>query len=130
MPEKEKHRRTSPGLLQRELSIMLSRALENREDFVLAWEPRPDEEPTPGTHPVAHIMTGNLITSCRLNALLGRVMVYEDEGARSVTVSLNSVRAARQNDSPLAERPRKRVAKKTGQHIPEPDLSLSAGIFP
>jgi hypothetical protein len=112
MPEKEKHRRTSSGLLQRELSIMLSHALENRDDFVLAWEPRPGEEPTPGTHPVAHIMTGNLITSCRLNALMGRVMVYEDEGARSVTVSLNNMRVARKDDRPPVKRPRKRVTKK------------------
>ena len=102
---------TIPALLQRELSVMLSRALENHDDFVLAWEPRPGEEPAPGTHPVAHIMTGNLITSCRLNALLGRVMVYEDEGARSVTVPLNNVRAAGQSGDPPAGKPQKRVAK-------------------
>jgi|GEM_PF-743984 len=103
---------TIPVLLQRELSVMLSRALENHDDLVLAWEPRPGEEPAPGTQPVVHIMTGNLITSCRLNALLGRVMVYEDEGARSVTMPLNNVQTARQSGSPPAGKPRKRVAKK------------------
>ena len=102
---------TIPALLQRELSVMLSRALESHDDFVLAWEPRPGEEPASGSQPVAHIMTGNLITSCRLNALLGRVMVYEDEGARSVTVPLNNVRAAGQSGSPPAGKPQKRVAK-------------------
>jgi hypothetical protein len=112
MPKEEKRHRTAPGLLQRELSVMLSRALENHDDLVLTWEPRPGEEPAPGSQPVAHIMTGNLITSCRLNALLGRVMVYEDEGARSVTVPLNNVRAAGLSASPQAGKSRKRVAKK------------------
>ena len=103
---------TIPVSLQRELSVMLSRALENHDDFVLAWEPRPGEDPAPGIQTVAHIMTGNLITSCRLNALLGRVMVYEDEGARSVTVPLNNVRIAGQSGDPSGGKTAKTGRKK------------------
>ena len=60
-------------------------ALEKKEDFVLTREPRPGEEPEPGTLPVIHIITGNLITPCRLNSLKGRALAYGDEGARVVT---------------------------------------------
>jgi hypothetical protein len=60
--------------------------LKNHEDFVLAREPRPGDTADPETGPVIHVMTGNLITSCRLNALRGRVMLYDDEGARIVTI--------------------------------------------
>ncbi|WP_292424222.1 hypothetical protein [Methanoregula sp.] len=65
---------------------MLLSALKKHEDFVLAREPRPGETADPETEPVIHIMTGNLITSCRLNGLKGRVMLYDDEGARIVTI--------------------------------------------
>ena len=64
---------------------MLAAALRNREDFVLTREPRPDETEHSGTEPVIHVMTGNLITPCRLNGLKGRVAAYGDEGARIVT---------------------------------------------
>jgi len=78
-------RTTIPGLLQEELVAMLSAAVRNHDDFVLAWEVRPGEEPAPGTEPVVHVMTGNLVTPCRLNGIKGRAMLYEDEGARIVT---------------------------------------------
>ena len=61
---------------------MLATALKNRDDFILTWEPRPDEEVGPETKQEIHIMTGNLITSCRLNNLKSRVLMFEDEGAR------------------------------------------------
>jgi hypothetical protein len=70
--------------------ILLS-ALKNHEDFVLAREPRPGETADPETGPVIHVMTGNLITSCRLNGLRGRVMLYDDEGARIVTLRENDL---------------------------------------
>jgi hypothetical protein len=72
---------------------ILSSAVENHDDFVLAWEPRPGEEPAPGTEPVVHIITGNLVTPCRLNGLKGRAMLYEDEGARILTFKGRSVPA-------------------------------------
>ena len=31
-------------------------------------------------------LTGNLITPCRLNGIMGRAALYEDEGARLVTI--------------------------------------------
>jgi len=69
-----------------EIQGLLLLALEKKEDFVLTREPRPGEEPDPGADPVIHILTGNLITRCRLNGLLGRAALYEDEGARAVTI--------------------------------------------
>jgi hypothetical protein len=69
-----------------EIQRILFSALKNGDDFVLTREPRPGEEPDPGTDPVIHILTGNLITRCRLNGLLGRAALYEDEGARAVTI--------------------------------------------
>jgi len=68
-----------------EISKLLFSALKNGEDFVLTREPRPGEEPEPGTEPVIHVLTGNLITPCRLNGIMGRAALYEDEGARVVT---------------------------------------------
>ena len=65
--------------------VILLAAVKNRDDFVLTWEPRPRDTPELGTEPVIHVMTGNLITPCRLNGLKGRVMLYEDEGARITT---------------------------------------------
>jgi hypothetical protein len=65
------------------ISELLFSALKNGDDFVLTRESRPGEEP--GTEPVIHVLTGNLITPCRLNGLLGRAALYEDEGARAVT---------------------------------------------
>ena len=64
---------------------ILSDALKNHDDFILTWEPRPGEEVAPETKQEIHIMTGNLITSCRLNNLKSRVLLYEDEGARIVS---------------------------------------------
>jgi hypothetical protein len=74
---------------------LLSTAVANHDDFVLAWEPRPGEEPEPGAEPVVHVMTGNLVTPCRLNGLKGRAMLFEDEGARIVTFKGRSVPARR-----------------------------------
>ena len=68
-----------------EIRRLLFLALEKKEDFILTREPRPGEEPEPGTEPAVHILTGNLITPCRLNGLKGRALAYEDEGARIVT---------------------------------------------
>jgi len=73
-----------PVLLKEELVEVLSAAVANHDDFVLAWKPRPGEEPEPGTKSLVHVMTGNLIPPCRLNGLKGRVLVYEDEGTRIV----------------------------------------------
>jgi hypothetical protein len=64
---------------------MLSDALKNHDDFILTWEPHPGEDAAPGTKQEIHIMTGNLITSCRLNNLRSRVLLYEDDGARIVS---------------------------------------------
>jgi hypothetical protein len=68
-----------------DIQRLLFLALEKKEDFVLTREPRPWEEPEPGTLPVIHIITGNLITPCRLNGLKGRALAYGDDGARVVT---------------------------------------------
>jgi len=114
MVERDRRSRTLLGLSERKLRDMLSRALENHDDFVLAWEPRPGEEPGPGTQPVVHLMTGNLITSCRLNALRGRVQVFEDEGARIVTVPVTVVQATR-SSSPTR---RKRSGQIAGEKRP------------
>jgi hypothetical protein len=87
---KRGHPRTTISKLpQEELVAMLSAAVANHDDFVLAWEPRPGEEPASGTEPVVHVMTGNLVTPCRLNGLKGRAILYEDEGARIVTFKEN-----------------------------------------
>jgi len=79
----EKKRRKKTGSLPIDvIAGMLATALKNRDDFILTWEPRPGEEVGPETKQEIHIMTGNLITSCRLNNLKSRVLMYEDEGAR------------------------------------------------
>jgi len=67
------------------ISELLFSALKNGDDFVLTRQPRPGEEPESGTEPVIHVLTGNLVTPCRLNGLLGRATLYEDEGAQVVT---------------------------------------------
>jgi len=79
-------RKTSRVFSSEDIQKVLFLALKNHEDFVLAREPRPGETADPETEPVIHIMTGNLSTSCRLNSLKGRVMLYDDEGARIVTI--------------------------------------------
>ena len=82
----QKKRRKKPGSLTiGAIAGMLAAALKNHDDFILTWEPRPGEEVAPETKQEIHIMTGNLITSCRLNNLKSRVMMYEDEGARIVS---------------------------------------------
>jgi len=81
-----KHRKTPRGLSREDICDLLLSALKNHEDFILTREPRAGEEAGAGTEPMIHIMTGNLITACRLNGLFGRVRFYEDEGARMVTV--------------------------------------------
>ncbi|MEN6397245.1 MAG: hypothetical protein ABFC78_12280 [Methanoregula sp.] len=86
MEGKARRRKKMRGLSVEEIQSILLSALNNREDFILTREPRPGDEAGMGTEPVIHIMTGNLITPCRLNGLLGRVRLYEDEGAREVTV--------------------------------------------
>jgi len=63
---------------------MLSGALENHDDFVLAWE-RPGDETGPAPCPVVHVITGNLITPCRLKGITGRALLYEEEGAAILT---------------------------------------------
>jgi len=68
-------RTTIPVLPQKELVAMLSAAVANHDDFVLAWEPRPGEEPEPGTESLVHVMTGNLVPPCRLNGLKGRALL-------------------------------------------------------
>jgi len=80
--QKKKRRKTTGSLTIGAVVGMLSDALKNRDDFILTWEPRPGEEMAPETKQEIHIMTGNLITSCRLNNLKSRVLMYEDEGAR------------------------------------------------
>jgi hypothetical protein len=64
---------------------MLAAAIKNHDDFILTWEPRPDEEAEVGAEREIHVMTGNLITACRLNNLKSRVAVYKDEGAQIVS---------------------------------------------
>jgi hypothetical protein len=84
-PQKRQSKKTgslTPGAIIR----MLSAALKNHDDFILTWEPHPGEEVAPETKREIHIMTGNLITSCRLNNLKSRVLLYEDEGARIVSL--------------------------------------------
>jgi len=93
MAQRGRSRIPVPELPQENLVAMLSAAVANHDDFVLAWEVRPGEEPAPGTEPVVHVMTGNLVTPCRLNGIKGRAMLYEDEGARIVTFKGKSVPA-------------------------------------
>jgi len=64
---------------------MLAAAIKNHDDFILTWEPRPDEEAEVGAEREIHVMTGKLITVCRLNNLKSRVAAYEDEGAQIVS---------------------------------------------
>jgi hypothetical protein len=82
---KKKRRKNTGSLTIGAITGMLSDALKNHDDFILTWEPRPGEEVAHGTKQEIHIMTGNLITSCRLNNLKGRVLLYKDEGARIVS---------------------------------------------
>jgi hypothetical protein len=86
MAGRVQRRKNSPVFSVEDIQKILLSALKNHEDFVLAREPRPGDTADPETGPVIHILTGNLITSCRLNALRGRVMLYDDEGARIVTI--------------------------------------------
>jgi hypothetical protein len=83
--QKKKRGKTAGPLTIGAIAGMLSDALKNHDDFILTWEPRPGEEVAPETKQEIHIMTGNLITSCRLNNLKSRVVMYEDEGARIVS---------------------------------------------
>jgi hypothetical protein len=83
--QKKKRRKKTGSLTVRAITGMLSAALKNHDDFILTWEPRPGEEVAPGTKQEIHIMTGNLITFCRLNNLKSRVLLYEDEGAQLVS---------------------------------------------
>jgi hypothetical protein len=83
--QKKKRGKKTESLTIGAITGILSDALKNHDDFILTWEPRPGEEVAPGTKQEIHIMTGNLITSCRLNNLKGRVLLYEDEGARIVS---------------------------------------------
>ena len=83
--QKKQHRKKTGSLTVEAITGMLSDALKNHDDFILTWEPRPGEEMAPETQQEIHIMTGDLITSCRLNNLKGRVLLYEDEGARIVS---------------------------------------------
>ena len=69
-----------------DLSKILSKALKNHDDFIITCEPKPNEINDPDAEQVIHIMTGNLITPCRLNALKGKVISDEDEGARIITI--------------------------------------------
>ena len=74
---------------------MLMDAIEHHYDFVAAWDPRPGEEPAIGSFPTLHVMTGNLITACRLNGIRGRAILYEDEGAQIVTFPSGTVSRSR-----------------------------------
>jgi hypothetical protein len=67
------------------ITEMLAAAIKNHDDFILTWEPQPDKMVATDTSWEIHVMTGNLITPCRLNNLKSRVMAYEDEGARLVS---------------------------------------------
>ena len=96
MAKKGHGRIEPPSLLNDELVSMLSVAIENRNDFVLAWDIRPGEEPTLEAEEMVHIMTGNLITSCRLNGIRGRALAYEDEGARIGTFILRKSSGTRE----------------------------------
>jgi hypothetical protein len=84
-PPKKKRREKNGSLNAGAITDMLSAALKNHDDFILTWEPHHGEDVAPGTKQEIHIMTGNLITSCRLNNLKSRVVMYEDEGARIVS---------------------------------------------
>lgn len=83
--QKKKRRNPTGSLTIGAIAGMLYDALKNHDDFILTWEPRPGEGVAPETQQEIHIMTGNLITSCRLNNLKGRVLMYEDAGARIVS---------------------------------------------
>jgi hypothetical protein len=97
MAQRGRPRTIIPGLLLEELVAILSAAVANHDDFVLAWEPHPGEEPEPGTEPVVHVITGNLVTPRRLNGLIGRAMLYEDEGARILSFKGGPVPAPDEN---------------------------------
>lgn len=84
-PQEKIHKKTTGSPTIDMIAGMLSDALKNHDDFILTWEPHPGEEVSPGTRQEIHIMTGNLITSCRLNNLRSRVMMFEDEGARIIS---------------------------------------------
>ena len=86
MARRVQRRKNSCVFSFEDIQKVLLSALKNHEDFVLAREPRPGDTADPETEPVIHIMTGNLITTCRLNGLKSRVMLYDDEGARIVTI--------------------------------------------
>lgn len=83
--QKKKRGKTTESLTIGAITGILSDALKNHDDFILTWEPPSGEEVAPDTRQEIHIMTGNLITSCRLNNLKSRVLLYKDEGARIVS---------------------------------------------
>lgn len=58
-----------------EILAMLDHALENRMDFVLAFE-----EEDEGVFPRMHAMSGRLITRCMLGTLRNRMDLQLDEG--------------------------------------------------
>ena len=85
MARTKKRQKKAGSLTIPEVTEMLLAAIKNHDDFILTWEPRPGEKADQGVKRELHVMTGNLITTCRLNNLKGRVAAYEDEGARIVT---------------------------------------------
>ena len=78
---KAKQRKKTGSLFVDALSVMLTEALRDRQDFIITFEPRADDE----TRLDVHVMTGKLINACMLNTLKHRASLYSDEGAKVMT---------------------------------------------
>lgn len=84
MPAGKPARKQPVRVTYDEVADALIRAIRKREDFVLAWE-RDDIYDGQESSLLVHVMTGNLVTPCRLNGITGRALLYGDEGARIIT---------------------------------------------
>ncbi|MFA5332551.1 MAG: hypothetical protein WC342_09245 [Methanoregula sp.] len=84
MPAGKSARERSREVTYEVIADALVRAIRDRDDLVLAWE-RSGNETGPEDCPVVHVITGNLVTPCRLNGITGRAHLYDDEGATVIT---------------------------------------------
>jgi hypothetical protein len=81
MAKSEKNKTKTVSLFVDTVNIMMTEAIHERQDFIITFEPRDEDE----TKHDVHVMTGKLINPCMLNTLKHRVSLYSDEGAKVIT---------------------------------------------